>query len=161
MNCERIQELILTDYLDGVLEPKVRTELEGHLADCPQCIEFARIARKSAFDSFEGAAKFEAPQHLWYRIEEKLRQESSASARVVPSWRDNFRFLLELPRPVWALASVLVLFVAAGTLQQITSSKRVLSDSSAEYIVSLVESSSDISTADNSDFGTDVEQVFL
>lgn len=161
MNCERIQELILTDYLDGVLELKVRKELEGHLVNCPQCREFAAAARKVCVEQFEGIVKAEPPQHVWMRIEDTIQQEHPASNALLLFWRkflDDFSFV---PRPVWALASVLLLFVAAGSFQQLTSSRRVVSDSSVEYMVSLVESSNDISTADSDDFGTNVEQVFL
>ncbi len=159
MNCERTQELILTDYLDGVLEGNVRKELEDHLANCPLCLDFAKAARKSAFESFEGASKATLPAHLWARIEESLQEENCPSQIKTPSWLENLKSLLSLPRPALALAAVLVLFITAGTMDQIKPSPKVLSQSSVDYIASLVESAVDESVDD--DFGTDLEQVFL
>lgn len=159
MNCERTQELILTDYLDGVLEGNVRKELEDHLANCPLCLDFAKGARKTAFDSFEGVSKEALPAHVWARIEESLQEENRPSQINTPSWLENLKSLFSLPRPALALAAVLVLFIAVGTMDQIKPRPRALSQSSVEYIVSLVESAVDDSV--NDDFGTDLEQVFL
>lgn len=160
MNCERIQELILTDYLDGVLENNVRKELEIHLANCPQCLDFAKVARKTAFESFERASKADPPEQVWARIEERIRENYAPSHIEAPSWLENLKSLFFLPRPALALAAVLVLFVMAGTIDQIKPRPKALSQSSVEYIVSLVESAADDPVQDD-DFGTDVEQVFL
>lgn len=160
MNCERIQDMILTDYLDGVLENNVRKELEAHLANCPQCLDFARTARKTAFESFEGASKAAPPAHVWARIEDRLQEEDAPSQVESPSWLENLKSVFSLPRPALVLAAVLVLFVAAGTMDQIKS-RKALSRSSVEYIAALVESATDDAIDDNDDFGTDVEQVFL
>lgn len=160
MNCERIQEFILTDYLDGVLEKNVRKELEIHLANCPQCLDFAKVARKTAFESFEGASKAAPPTHVWARIEERLQENYAPSQIESPSWLENLKSLFSLPRSALALAAVLVLFVAAGTIDQVKPRPKTLSQSSVEYFVSLVDSAADDSVHDD-DFGTDVEQVFL
>lgn len=160
MNCERIQELILTDYLDGVLENNVRKELETHLANCPQCLDFAKVARKTAFESFEGASKAVPPVHVWASIEERLQENYAPSHTEAPSWLENLKSLFSLPRPALALAAVLVLFIIAGTIDQIKPRTQALSQSSVEYIVSLVDSAADDQAHDD-DFGTNVEQVFL
>lgn len=161
MNCERIQELILTDYFDGVLEHNVRKELEAHLADCPQCLEFAKAARKTVFETFEGASKATLPAHIWSSIERKLQEESAPSAIEAPSWLENLKSLFALPRPVLTLAAVLVFFLAAGTIEMIKPRTKELSQSTVEYFVSLVDPATDPSESVKDDFGTDVEQVFL
>ena len=160
MNCERIQDLILTDYFDGVLESNVRKELEAHLANCPQCLDFAKAARKTAFESFEGASKAAPPANVWERVEERLQEENAPSQVESPSWLENLKSVFSLPRPALVLAAVLVLFVAAGTMDQIRS-RKALNRSSVEYIAALIESATDDTVNDNDDFGTDVEQVFL
>ena len=108
MNCERIQHLILTDYLDDVLEHDLRKELETHLANCPCCLDFAKTARKTAFESFEGALKAAPPANVWERIEERLQEENAPSVIDSPSWLENLKELFVLPKPALALAAVLV-----------------------------------------------------
>lgn len=161
MNCERIQELILTDYLDGILEENVRKELEAHLADCPQCLDFAKAARSTAFESFEGVSKIAPPAHVWARIEERLQQENVPSVVHSPSWLEHLKALFALPKPALVLAAVLVLFISAGTIDIIKPRPKELSRSTVEYYVSLVDPVTDPSESDKDDFGTDVEQVFL
>ena len=41
VRCRRIVELV-TDYLEGALEPAVHERFEAHLAICPPCVEFVR-----------------------------------------------------------------------------------------------------------------------
>lgn len=39
MNCQQILDL-LVDYLDGELDPAMAGQLETHLKQCPECVEF-------------------------------------------------------------------------------------------------------------------------
>jgi anti-sigma factor RsiW len=41
IECRELVELV-TDYLEGVLDPEIRTELEAHLQICPGCAEYVR-----------------------------------------------------------------------------------------------------------------------
>ena len=47
MKCKKIQEIILTDYLDGQLDEKQRSSLGRHLAECKSCKEFSTYAVKN------------------------------------------------------------------------------------------------------------------
>ena len=37
MNCEKIQELLMADYIDGEANIKLRAKIEKHLAACDNC----------------------------------------------------------------------------------------------------------------------------
>ena len=41
IECRELVELV-TDYLEGVLDPDTRAELEAHLGLCPGCAEYVR-----------------------------------------------------------------------------------------------------------------------
>ena len=41
LTCREMVELV-TDYLEGVLDPDTRVELEAHLQLCPGCAEYVR-----------------------------------------------------------------------------------------------------------------------
>lgn len=161
MNCEHIQELILTDYLDGTLAESPKKQVEDHLARCPQCLEFSKAAKRTAFESFERMEKVQPPEHLWSRIEDAILEETNPVVIPMPSWFERLRSLVALPRPAFALIAVLVLFLAAGTLNQFNIQKTAGGDSSMEYLVSLMSTATESSTSDSSDFGTAVEQYFL
>lgn len=159
MNCDRIQELILTDYLDGRMDESAKKHVEEHLYACPDCLQFARAAKKTAFESFEGLDKVQPPDHVWARIEEAIHEENSSIIRQAPQWLERLKSLISVPRPVFALATVLILFLAAGTAHQFKTNQQA-AEGSIEYLVSLADISAAPSSADN-DFGTSVEQYFL
>lgn len=161
MNCNRIQELILTDYLDGIIKEGPKKQVEDHLARCPQCLEFARTARKTAFESFERLEKTEPPAHLWSRIENAIMEENRPVVDQSPSWIERLKLVFANPRPVVAFVAVLALFIAAGTVRQFEIQKTADSSQSIEYFVSLIEPSTEVSSSETEDFGTTVEQYFL
>ena len=41
MNCDKVKELILTDYSDKELDSGIAVELGEHLLGCVKCAEFA------------------------------------------------------------------------------------------------------------------------
>ncbi|MBM4128995.1 MAG: zf-HC2 domain-containing protein, partial [Nitrospira sp.] len=57
MNCEKIQELILTDYLDGEIDKRQEEFIKQHLATCIGCQEFLSIAQKTVVEPFLNAGK--------------------------------------------------------------------------------------------------------
>jgi hypothetical protein len=66
MNCADA-EILICDYVDGVLSADQKSEVERHLAQCPVCAELARdSAAGLAF--MERAAEVEPPQELITRI---------------------------------------------------------------------------------------------
>ena len=44
--CREAVELV-TDYLEGALEPRDRARLEAHLSDCPHCSEYLAQMRRT------------------------------------------------------------------------------------------------------------------
>ena len=128
---------------------------------CPQCLEFAKAAKRTAFDAFERAEKVQPPEHLWSRIEDAIGEKTNPGEVPMPSWFERLRSLIAVPRPAFALMAVLVLFLAVGTLNQFNIQKAAGGDRSMEYLVSLMSTTTESSTSDSSDFGTTVEQYFL
>ena len=43
-NCKEIGKL-LSDYLDGEIDPRIRGEMDEHFADCPPCLDFLASLR--------------------------------------------------------------------------------------------------------------------
>jgi hypothetical protein len=66
MTCGEL-DILLCDYLDGVLSPEEARSVEAHLEGCPVCAEMARDARR-AMAFMERAAEIEPPPQLMTRI---------------------------------------------------------------------------------------------
>ena len=72
MKCKIAQENILTDYIDGRMDKKRKTELESHIDGCRACKEFY-LAAKKALEGFSSIPrKQNPPEFVWYRIRESI-----------------------------------------------------------------------------------------
>lgn len=46
MDCKDLVEVV-TDYIEGTLEPDLVRTLDAHLPDCPACVEYIAQMRKT------------------------------------------------------------------------------------------------------------------
>ena len=46
MNCKKIRELILTDYIDGEADEKTKMSVNAHVAECAECKELLSSVQK-------------------------------------------------------------------------------------------------------------------
>lgn len=161
MNCERIQELILTDYLDDQMDKSQRKYLEEHLSSCPQCLEFAQAAKRSAFDPFVGADKPNPSESVWLNIQESILAQQQGKGNVLVDFWERFKFSAPVPRPAFAFAAVITMVLAVGTLTEYRLHQKVSVKEQIEYLDSLANPSEGISVNGGQGFGTSVEQYFL
>jgi anti-sigma factor RsiW len=162
MKCERIQELILTDYIDGRMTPRAKDGLEKHLMTCHDCLEFARVAKATAVEPFEKGTREKTPESVWMNIkEELLSQEEHGATSWLDRLKEVFHPQFAFPRPVAVFAGMCFV-VMAVTLVQFSNINRIPVQMAAdqdevEYMAAL-SVRSDIPT---SGYGTSVEQYFL
>ena len=73
MDCKKMEEIILTDYIDGKITGARLKDVEAHLALCSRCRALAsELALVNA--EFRKAKHMEPPAEVW----EKIRAEVSA-----------------------------------------------------------------------------------
>ncbi len=161
MECKEIQDLILTDYLDGQLVKNDNDFITEHLTTCSRCKEFFTNAQ-SITSPFENAQQFEPPPQLWDAIQTSIAQEKQGaqnSSGIIQWLIDCFT----MPKPAMALASVLsvlllvsVFFHNGDSPTQSAFNPEMQSD----YIVSLLEYETS-NNGQNGDLGTPIEEYFL
>jgi predicted anti-sigma-YlaC factor YlaD len=124
MDCKRIQELLITDYMDGEASAEIRQQVKAHLAVCAQCREFEQVLRQKVVAPFENLEAVKPPETVWQGIKETITEESEAQESVpqqVPETiRRMFDFLRQsfaVRRPAFALSTafsiLLVVFLFA------------------------------------------------
>ena len=164
MRCKKSRELLLTDYLDGEMGGKERLRLEKHLAGCPECKKFSLTAGKVGPELFSGAARAEAPEYLWRRVREVVLAEQKKALSATGIFA-KVRAFLYMPRPVLAVATIVVLILAVGTFARLRLNREEALQLSAqgqvEYLNYLAEPFSDVQSDENAGFGTQVEKYFL
>jgi predicted anti-sigma-YlaC factor YlaD len=164
MDCKKAQGLIFTDYLDGETGDKVRALIEEHLARCPKCAEFCIAAGKKIRDPFLDIKKPEAPEYLWRKVREAVLSERGKRTRL-GDMVDKARALFRIPRPILAIASVVMLIFIVGTAARLgihnSDTPRSLFTEQAEYLDYFADAPADNAGNGNGYYGTAIEKYFL
>ncbi len=66
---------LLADYLEGLLPPDVRADLEAHVGGCPRCAAFLETYRATP-DILRRATAVDLPPDLAGALREFLRRQS-------------------------------------------------------------------------------------
>ena len=164
MNCNQVQDLILTDYLDDRLSTPVLGELKAHLSGCAECREFERVARQAAVEPFASLSKAKTPEAVWQNIREVITEEEARPALsfwevLWGRWKNVLGFR---PAVVWAgvfsvmiLSFVVVHRISTQRVAQLKDKEKV------EYLAFLMGYPETVSTEGDSGYGTDIEAMFL
>jgi anti-sigma factor RsiW len=65
----------LSNYLDGELDPTLKTELEGHAQRCPNCYIIIDTTRKTV-EIFKECGPYDVSPALHARIEQAVREHA-------------------------------------------------------------------------------------
>ncbi|MFH1655667.1 MAG: hypothetical protein ABH954_03550 [Candidatus Omnitrophota bacterium] len=113
MNCEKIKDLILTDFSDGRLNEKLQKHISEHLNSCKNCQEFAQAVQKMTIEPFKKAKRTLAPEYLWQRIKDKISAQEPKPAFT--GLLDNLRVIFH-SKPALALATIAAVIIIAAIL---------------------------------------------
>jgi len=164
MNCKRIQEFIITDYIDGQMEDKQKSFIDQHLAQCPACAGYLSSIKKIAVNPFVNASKDVPDQLLWAQIKQTIEEEQQHQLEVImkPNFWERFRLVVHIPRPAFALATVATLVFMIGLTNQLVMNNQMMKINAQDqvmYLSSLIEEP--VGTSNGNDLGTPIEKVFL
>ena len=87
MNCKELAYL-LADYLDGSMDPRMRAELDEHIARCEPCMIFAKTYRMTCRKAAElrGDIQYEIPDE----VQERLTAFLVSAARKYPGQMEEY-----------------------------------------------------------------------
>ena len=159
MKCEKICDLLKSDYLDQELTAELRREIDEHLVQCPGCRSL-----KEELDSWRvalrGLGQREVPAVVWQNIQDKiLKEHAAARENSFGNLRDSLRKFFSPRQPVFAMAaSVVVLIIAVLTLKIITNQPNPLIAANGEDIFGDYRLNG---IGETYNFGTEIEEYFL
>jgi anti-sigma factor RsiW len=115
MNCKELAYM-LADYFDGSMDPRLREELDSHMALCEPCMKFAMTYRTTC------AKTRELRKDIEYRIPPEVRERLEnfvrAAARKYPEMVKEYREQADRERN--EKVSALIHAAIAGKLSAIT-----------------------------------------
>lgn len=165
MKCNQIQELILTDYLDGELSPELKTQLDRHIASCRECREFLSLSQKHLKDPFiESEQQFLRQDQVWQKIKSQINEEQTSPASS--SWRENWKglwgFIFVFFRARIVFSVVFVALLSAAVYFKHYSGVQMISR--GEQTIQLIDDVADDlsgSTDEEANYGSAIENYFL
>ncbi|MBN2483926.1 MAG: zf-HC2 domain-containing protein [Candidatus Omnitrophica bacterium] len=168
MNCKKIKDIIITDYIDGQLTSRIRQQIDGHLDRCEECRAFAQKVKETVVLPFKPAAQPEdPPEFVWERIRSSVQKEESLLQRIGRKAARYVCGILYLPRPALAaVLSVVVLFVVVSSVQiPALQRKTAVNSYLSEQLVYLASLDAGTLNGNNNgdtfDMGTDIEEFLF
>ncbi len=170
MNCERIKELIMTDYIDNELKSGLKEKIESHIKECANCRQLEQDLKRQACLPFRNLETLIPDDTLWQKIRERVVTEQLTSEparepifvnileRIKNSLFPTFGESLGLKRVV-VYASILIVFCTLGI-----TGKMLYSQRNNAYVKEEVTDYIELGTLDNGytdDLGTAIEEFFL
>jgi len=138
MNCKSIQELLLTNYIDGEMIDSERKIVDDHLKSCQKCKEFALLAKKVGVDSFSGLERALPSEDIWQRIKRQVVFESEKRNILKNAFfLENIKNAFALTRPRLVLASILFVALFATFFVKISEQNLVLKQEEEQAVVYL------------------------
>lgn len=107
--CKKIQELILTDYLDGEIN---EASIDKHIASCEECRKFIAVVKKTTVEPLKNSKKDVLSQEIvWSKIQKEISKEKIYSNEYddAPSFFEKIKESFFLPNPTLAIGSFAVL----------------------------------------------------
>jgi predicted anti-sigma-YlaC factor YlaD len=167
MNCERIQELILTDYLDGEMDEEQKKVIVHHVANCVDCQNFMMAAKKTVNEPFSNVEIINPDEFLWYKIkgmiEAEKQKQNKLTIGLFALMRKRGRILI--PAVVMAVVVIVVIWTDIITFKQFSFHKTETTNLPREVYVGSNNYSEDESVEHalmkNVNFQTAIEEYFL
>ena len=164
MNCKRIQEFLITDYIDGQMADKAKSFIDQHLAHCPVCRGYLSSIKKEAVNPFVNASKDVPDQLLWAQIKQTIEEEQQQQleASLKPSFWERIRSSVHIPRPAFAFATLVTMIFMIGSTGQLFFSAPIVKINGQDqvaYLSSLIDEP--VSMNNGNDSQTPIEKVFL
>ena len=164
MQCERIHEILLTDYVDGELSAEKSKEVEAHLSSCSQCREFlAELRLLTEKATFQRANESISQERVWQNIKGQIEEERAPAVVSNPfvgitSWLKD---ILRLPKPAFALFAVTAVVLIVTVQTKLINRQEIIQPALLETQEYFDEDLLVSQTADGDGYGTDIEEYFL
>ena len=121
MNCERIKDLIKTDYIDNEINQALKKEVKRHLDACADCRQFEKTLRQAVIEPFKKEEKVQPPEFLWSRIKERIEreQEEQKGEGFFVGLKNKLEAIFSIPKPAFALATIMVIILMVAVFRRL------------------------------------------
>ncbi len=161
MNCSHIQDLILTDYIDGEVSPEMKAQIEQHTSECAECRTFLFEALQTTIKPLSKAEKdFEAKEEVWQKIQTQIEEEQVKRPSILEYLSNGFKTFFAVPRAGVVFSAVIIAMLTAAIYFQSPPSH--VGHYGVEKAHVVTEVADDLASSDDEEsYGTTIENYFL
>lgn len=166
MNCKKVRDLVITDYIDQETSGSVQKEIQAHLKVCAGCRVFEQDLREKVSDPLRKVQAARPPESIWQRVQEAIEEEEAAqqSLSFLRRVLDFLAGTVFKPRPVVVFSSALMVILVTllfmqGPFYRQLAVKTYLREQS-DYMLSM-STPVNGELEKNIGFGTAIENVFF
>ncbi|MFH1645527.1 MAG: zf-HC2 domain-containing protein [Candidatus Omnitrophota bacterium] len=162
MNCKRVRELILTDYLDNCMSDNVRIEFDAHLAECAECNLFAHKVKDEVSKPFSSVQKEVPPEKVWHNLKEVIVEEGKQ-----PVSNPFVELLGKLararffPRPAFAFATAMAIMLILAVFVARPLHNQAILDNYINDQIGFLDSLEEFSGESYDEIGTSIEKYLF
>ena len=114
MNCEKIKDIIVADYLDNEINERLFGKIRDHLNVCPNCKQFENELRKTAVQPFSKFEIMRPDDSVWLNIKKSVKQEYKPQKNsFLYELINKLSAIFLIKKPIYAAVGVAVIFFAA------------------------------------------------
>jgi len=144
MNCKKIQEWILTDYLDGEMSQDQKDVLEKHISSCSECKRFLFAAKETVVEPFVNSKKdYLSESVVWEKIQEEIQDEKEAAYAYAEEsgFLKRVKDILFSPKPAFALGTFAVILLLIVTVNSSRQQVQLVKNNQVQQIVLIQDQS--------------------
>lgn len=156
MDCKKVRDFVMMDYLDGEIKEDLRIEVKKHLDNCMECSEFETSFKNAVITPFRESSVINPPDKVWDNIKNSIEsREGSFLERL----RQSFRYALSFPRSTIAA----VVLATAVILALVFSRVSFQNSATVDYLGEQMQFLSYLDNGDLEDmsFDTAIEKYFM
>lgn len=157
MKCNKIKDIILTDFADGELEPELKKKIEGHIASCEECRRVYEALKGEVLEPIRSSGRKAPPESLWMNVKEEIEAEEKEPA--FSNLLDWFKEVTLIRRPALVAAAAAVI-IATGLFLRLSMTAPSASDvylSEQVYFLDYLDEGNGFSYPD---LGIPIEDIF-
>jgi hypothetical protein len=157
MDCKHIQDILLTDYIDGELFGDKKDAIDSHLFACDECRQILAAALLND-KSLQPLPPSFSQDEIWSKIKQRIEEKETVPFNPFLDFMGKVKPFFTVPKVAFVtLALILTVYYFAPRQQiQIADSTKQVN---AQYLVYLDEESSTNPLEESYD--TDIENYFL
>jgi len=157
MKCDKVKELLLTDYVDDEVSQEIRIKIEEHINGCDGCRDLYEAIKERTGMLSKALSPQEPPREVWENISARIYGEEE---QVNISVRERIKELFFINKLVMAIVSIAIIAVMGTKVISIRNYNRTKNyvEQQMTAMLYLEENGED---EDIYDFDTGIEEYFL